>query len=181
MEKNRKTASCSCRECEMAIVAGSVQENPAVQVHLDACPACREFADFQQLMLKSLPADDCVLPEFSEICSAVKNRHQQQRKRLKFWLYPLSAAAAAAIFAGGIYLNLPSSPINSYKNNYAAAELQWFDESTLNTLLEENSVKMTWDQTSSKENQCIDSMRAARSGSDQWSIELSNFYSEDWL
>lgn len=179
MEKIRKKTSCSCHDCEIAVIAGTAQSDPQIQRHLQECPSCREFAGFQQEILTLEPAVKHPLPEFDQIRTAAGNARQKRQKHLRIWLAPLGAAAVAAIFIGGMILNLPSG------GNIPAGETgpanYYLDDVIMTALLEESSIKMTWDQTSSGESRCIDSMQAARQGSDQWSIELSNLYSEEWL
>lgn len=178
MKKAVKTNLYSCSDCEYAIIAGTVERDPQAQAHLQTCAACREFAGFQQALLAAEVPLEVKLPEFSEIRAAAYKQKQQQRRALKLFYIPLGAAAAAAVWAGGVFLNLPGSSSKSntmlVDNVYLSEAVDW------DAFMDESSIKMTWDHAGSWEDKCKDSLQAARSGSDQWSIELANFYNEEY-
>ena len=178
MDKTVNTNLYSCSDSEYAIIAGTAESDPQARAHLQTCAACREFAGFQQMLLAAEVPTAARLPEFAEIRSAAIQQRKQRRRVLKFSYISLGAAAAAAVCIGGVFFNLPEvgSGANQLLGNrvYLSEPVDW------DAFLEDSSIKMTWDHAGSWEDKCKDSLQAARRGSDQWSIELANFYSEEY-
>ena len=56
--ENKTFNGNACADCEIAIVAGTLNEHPEALKHLQECSACREFADFQKQLCH---AQRCVL------------------------------------------------------------------------------------------------------------------------
>ena len=162
-----------CEVCEMAIIAGTAKLDEAVQQHLQSCPACQEFARWQDSLL-ALPPEEHETPSFASIIQENHRRKREQRK-LRLIALPLSIAAAAALAVGGIIFQLPPHTVPGNENDYQLLN----DPTLFAAALEESSVLLAWDQATLHEQQCIDSMRAAQDGSKAWSIELFNPYSEE--
>lgn len=171
------TNKISCAACESAIIAGNIADEPAIQEHLQSCPACREFALFQQTLLAVPPVVKNDLPEFEVIMQKVHAEKARSRRNLRLITWPLSLAAAAALAVGGIVFQLPTAE----KNISAPVENYFWDDSEiLAAAWDESTVQLAWDQTSAYENRSISSMEAARQGSEKWSIEVFNPYNEDY-
>ena len=199
MEQLSKQYVMTCQDVENAIIAGTAESDLHVQEHLQKCPACCEFAQFQKDLLATEAVITGNIPEFSAIKAEARRRKHEQRRFLKFAVLPLCAAAAFTLVLAGVFfhqhlegtmIRLRNHPQPS-DNTFAVAQDQtvrsWEefyqlldDNSSFAAALEENTVTLAWDQHSNREAQLRKSMRDARSG-DHWSIEFFNPYSEDWL
>lgn len=167
----------SCAECEKALIAGTYADDPAVMMHLKSCPACREFADFQQTLLAVPPVVEHDLPGFESIMQKVRAEKARSRRNLRLIAWPLSLAAAAAVAVAGIVFQLPTAETATA---VPSASYQLDDVEILAAAWEESTVMLAWDQTTAHESRCIDSMQAARQGAENWSIEVFDPYNEDF-
>lgn len=167
-----------CEQCEAAVIAGTVQNDPVLAEHLRNCPVCREFADFQQTLLDMEPAVEKDLPEFAALMQKVHQQKIRSRRNMHFIVWPLSMAAAAAVIIGGFALQLP--PEQTVKKSVGEYKL-FEDPAALAAALEESTVLLAWDNASIGEKNCKNSMREARQGAENWSIEVFNPYSEEYI
>lgn len=171
------TNKINCAACESAIIAGNIADDPAIQEHLQSCPACREFALFQQTLLAVPPVVKNDLPEFDVIMQKVHAEKVRSRRNLRLITWPLSLAAAGALAVAGIVFQLPTAE----KDVIISGENYLGDDAEiLAAAWDESTVQLAWDQTSAYENSCINSMEAARQGAENWSIEVFNPYNEDY-
>lgn len=175
MEKSTEKVF-SCEDCEMAIIAGTVESDPAAKEHLATCSACREFAEFQASVLNSEPVISGNIPDFARICSARKRQQQIRANCLKFVVLPTVAAAAAVCLAvGGVFFHMQGETAVGQGN----LEYTIFaDASAFEAVLEESSVTLAWDQVSSRETTTRKLVRDLREAAD-WNIEMFNPYNED--
>lgn len=176
MKSEMKNDNPVCQACELAIMSGEVAQNPELAKHLQECPDCREFADFQQnvlsIQLPELPPG----PELSVIRQKML-QHQHSRQRLRHVIiYPLATAAAAAVVIAGIMFwhPEPARPLPEDLYKLTADPELW------SAAVDESSVFMAWDQEASSEIICRESVRAALQNT-PWSIEfeMANFYNEE--
>ena len=135
------TNKISCAACESAIIAGNIADDPAIQEHLQSCPACREFALFQQTLLAVPPVVKNDLPEFEVIMQKVHAEKARSRRNLRLITWPLSLAAAAALAVGGIVFQLPTAEknISAPVENYL-----WEDSEILAAAWDESTVQLAW-------------------------------------
>ena len=172
-----KKENFSCEDCEMAIIAGTVESNPAAEEHLANCSACRSFAEFQKSVLQAEPVLPENIPDFAQICSGYRRQKKIRFNCLKFIVLPTAAAAALLLTAGGVFFHWQS---NSYQQ-MADTEYAFFaDEAAFAALLDESSVTLAWDQTTPGEVAAGNLVQDIRNGSD-WNIEIFNPYNEDLL
>lgn len=174
MEKmNNKTFSCE--DCEMAIIAGTVAENPAAAEHLQNCASCREFAEFQAVVLQAEPVISGNIPSFSQICSAQRRQQKMRFNCLKFIVLPTAAAAALCISAAGMFMHLQPGQAPGASDINSAI---FADEDIFAAVLEESSVTMAWDQATPRETSAGDLLRDLRESAN-WNIEVFNPYNNE--
>ena len=206
--KDSEKIIISCDLCEAAIINGTASKDPAIQSHLAECAVCREFARFQAELLTLEPVIKTDMPTFESIKRKAVQRKCNKSKIMRLVVMPLSMAAAVAVtvsviifdahFAGhtdtGTENIQPGSKLPAVAGSeYAAPVLanvsvqtpdsymDYQDESDAFTAaLEENFTALAWDQASAYAQNCSSSMQAVRN-SEQWSIEVLNFYNEDLL
>lgn len=167
-----------CEQCRAAVIAGTVQDDAVLAEHLQSCPACREFADFQQTLLDMEPVVERELPDFAVLIEKVHQQKIRSRRNMHFIVWPLSIAAAAALMIGGFALQLPTEqPVKKSVSEYKILE----DSAVLAAALTESTVLLAWDNASIGEKNCKNSMREARQGAENWSIEVFNPYSEEYI
>lgn len=174
MEKVKKS-NYSCEDCEMAIIAGAVDDSPEAVEHLANCPACREFAKFQETLLTAEPVISGNIPSFARICSARRKQRQMRYNCLKFIVLPTAAAAALLLTAGGFFFhwqNTQTKPFNGAEYTIFA------DEASFAALLEESSVTLAWDQITPRESAARSLVQDVRRSAN-WNIEMFNPYNED--
>ena len=194
-----------CDECQAAIIAGTVQNDPVLSSHLKNCEECQSFAAFYSEMLAVEPAVDKVdFPEFSELKALADQRKESSSRFLRLFVVPVSAAAALVLAIGGVFFQMhltktPAKPMvvaprtavpvgeKAVKESADLAgedvlpeELSniFADSEAFAAALEEHTVTLAWDQTSSREMQWRNSMSAAGSN-DNWSIDYFNPYNEE--
>ena len=99
--------SCERFEGERIDVAAGDRPSPALQAHLEACPACRQSLDEQRRALEDV---DHVLrtglsaapsPEFPARVAA-RLRETERRRWRPVWVAAMAAAVAVALIAGWI-------------------------------------------------------------------------------
>lgn len=208
MEKIKEQRLAICDDCQQAIIAGTLQNDPVLQEHLKNCEECRSFAAFYSEMLSTEPAMPVVqLPEFAELKAKAHQQREASSRFLRLVVVPMSAAAAFVLAVGGVFfhthlekkvsnpvvmpekqavktLNNPSvqvAVVNVQNNRVDLPEdlsVIFADDEAFAAALEENTVTLAWDVTSRQEAQCRDSMTAARSNTD-WSIDYFNPYNEE--
>lgn len=176
MKKIKKDAF-SCEDCEMAIIAGTVQNDPAAVEHLKECAACREFAEFQKKLLQIEPVISDTTPGFSQICSARRKQQEMRFNCLKFIVLPTAVAAAVCLSAAGMFWHMQSGQEQvSGQLDYAI----FADENAFAALLEESTVTLAWDQATPRENAARELVQDLRENA-AWNIEMFNPYNEDLL
>ncbi|MBO5722590.1 MAG: hypothetical protein J6S19_05705 [Lentisphaeria bacterium] len=168
--ENKTFTGNACADCESVIVAGTLNEHPAALKHLQECSACRAFADFQKQLMSLAPAVPGDTPSWNSIRQEHARRRKNRRNILRFTI-PAAVAAAAVLAVGGFYMQMDMEPQQPVYSGYMLAA----DADIFAAAWEENSVTLAWDQLSSKESACIDSLAAANNGS-QWSIEMFTPY-----
>lgn len=198
MDKVSTKTAITCEDCQLAIIAGTADNDPQLQEHLKNCSDCRDFAAFQQEVLTAEPEISGKIPEFAAIKNAAAQRKRSHNRFLRLAVVPISMAAALTLVLGGVFfhqhLEENDSLVRHHKKikkpHFAAAKhtkkaknLNDFymvldNSESFAVMLEESSVVMAWDRTSTRETQCRKSMQAARSG-DEWNIEIFNPYSEE--
>lgn len=166
----------SCNECEVAIVEGSYQQDQAVLEHIANCSACRDFMRFQQDVLSAEYPRPMRIPELAAIRKEAQRRKTLQRNWLRFAVMPGAAAAAAALALAGFYWQMQPSAMP--ENGQWQAAYQVLDDDLLTNAWETSEMTLAWDQSSSFENECRKSVRAAADLPD-WSIEIFNPYIEE--
>lgn len=168
-----------CEACQLAVAAGGNIDDPLLAQHLQDCPECQQFAEFQKLVMATPLSVERELPEFSDLIQQMHQQKKRSRRFLRMMVWPLSMAAAAAVVIGGIALQLPQTQLPEYgtEPEYPL----WEDSALFAAALDESSVMLAWDQTTYNENICHNSMQAARLGAELWSIEVFNPYNEDFL
>lgn len=195
-----------CLDCQNAIIAGTLQNDPVLCEHLKNCGECQSFAAFYSQMLAVEPAmPDVELPEFSDLNAKARRKRESSSRFLRMVIMPLSAAAAFMLAICGIffYNMLPDGEKNGTVANLSVTDNVTADTSTTGVTtviavrdrsaektgpvltyeeisvaaLTEN-VTMAWDVATHQEAQCRTSMNAARSNED-WSIDYFNPYSEE--
>lgn len=165
----------SCEDCEMAIIAGTVEENPAAAEHLSKCPACREFAQFQAAVLQAQPEFPGEAPGFSQIRLAQRRQQRMRFNCLKFIVLPTAAAAALCISAAGVFMHMQNMP----QSSFGSADYTIFaDDDAFASVLEESSVTLAWDQPTPRAADTGNLLRDLRESAD-WNIEMFNPYNED--
>lgn len=165
-----------CSDCEAAIIAGTAGSDPAVQKHLQQCAACREFAEFQSLVLSAeLPSAEQA-PEYTQIKSALRQHNRLRHNFLRFIVIPTAAAAAAVLAVTGVFwhMGMEKTPATPVEYTILA------DSQTFAAALEESTITLAWDQVSNHAAACSASLDAIRQSGD-WSIEVFNPISEDLL
>ena len=173
--KNKTFNGNACADCEIAIVAGTLNEHPEALKHLQECSACREFADFQKQLMSLAPAVPENTPSWNSIRREHATRQKNRRNILRFTI-PTAVAAAAVLAVGGFYMQMSTEPQTpSYSGYMLSADADIFAAAW-----EESSVTLAWDQLSSRESACIDSLAAANSGR-HWSIEMFTPYNIEEL
>lgn len=160
-----------CERCEMAIIDGSVMMSAELAEHLQKCPACREFAEFQRSLLKLEPAVPEPTVSFASIRRQARRQELLQRRRLKMLAWPLSIAAAGVLAVTGFVMGLRTSAAPEEYAVPAVAAVNWsLSDSDLETVLSGETIQLAWD-TAPGAKRCFNSMSAARDGVDDWSIE----------
>ena len=195
-----------CDECQAAIIAGTVQNDPVLSSHLKNCEECQSFAAFYSEMLAVEPAVDKVdFPEFSELKALADQRKESSSRFLRLFVVPVSAAAALVLAIGGVFFQMhltktPAKPTVvalrtavpvGEKDVKESADIAtgedalpdylsniFADSEAFAAALEEHTVTLAWDQTSNREMQWRNSMSAA-SSNDNWSIDYFNPYNEE--
>ena len=175
-EKIKNQATCEA--CQLAIASGGNIDDPLLAQHLQDCPECREFAEFQKMILSTPLEVERELPEFSDLMQQMHQQKNRSRRFLRTVTWPLSIAAAAAVVVGGVFWQIPREPV--MMPGAELEELPWNDSALFAAALEESSVMLAWDQATYNENICQNSLQAARKGAENWSIEVFNPYNEDY-
>lgn len=168
----------TCEACQLAIASGGNIDDPLLAQHLQDCPECRAFAEFQKMVLSTPLEVERELPEFSDLMQQMHQQKNRSRRFLRMITWPLSMAAAAAVVIGGVVWQIPQEP--TVMPGAELEELPWNDSALFAAALEESSVMLAWDQATYNENNSLNSMQAARKGAESWSIEVFNPYSEDY-
>lgn len=165
----------SCEDCEMAIIAGSHETDPAAAEHLKNCSNCREFAEFQATVLQTEPVISGDIPGFAQVRSAQRCQKRLRFRYLKFIVLPTAAAAALCISAAGLFWQMQNSREQTVDDiGYTI----FADTDAFVALLEESSVTLAWDQPTQRSTQAGNLMRDLRESSN-WNIELFNPYNEE--
>lgn len=165
-----------CSDCEAAIIAGIAGSDPAVQKHLQQCAACREFAEFQAMVLSAELPSAKQAPEYAQIKGALRQHNRLRQNYLRFIVMPTAAAAAAVLAVTGVFWHMGTE-----KTPPALVEYTIFaDSQAFAAALDESTITLAWDQVSSRAAECSASIDAVRQTGD-WSIEVFNPINEDLL
>ena len=89
-----------CEACQLAVAAGGNIDDPLLAQHLQDCPECQQFAEFQKLVMATPLPVERELPEFSNLRQQVHQQKKRSRRFLRMMVWPLSMAAAAAVVPG---------------------------------------------------------------------------------
>ena len=160
-----------CETCQMAVTAGTAEQDPQLAAHLAGCPECRAFAEFSNAVMHCAP----VVPEHIPELAAIRFRASGGGLRMRrAAVRVLGMAAALAVTAAVVFyprLTGPEAGTGQLAAVWSGAEngadAVWYES------MEEAPVLLTWDSRSAVEADFANTMANLRQGG-SWDIELFN-------
>lgn len=164
-----------CEACQMAVTAGTAEQEPHLAEHLAGCPECRAFAEFSNRVMQCEPVVPEHIPELSAIRFRVSGGVLRMRRMA---VRVLGMAAALAVAAAAVFYPRLTGPgagtgqmtavLSGTENG---AESVWYENMV-------DTPVLAWDSRSAAEADFADTMaNLRRSGG--WNIELFNPIAEE--